>query len=203
MEAVHRGKSISGELKAGYNAREPTFTLFMKQHAILIASGADRPGILDELSQFVFERGANISDSKLLSMRGSFILMVLLDADDGSTISRIRDDIPQLLKSANLTAELRDAGPPTGDGSTFRYRFSAAGADKAGILNKLSHLFRVLNVNIDDVHTHVGVVQSMVRPQFELELLLSVPRDTPITKLREYLDTLCREMSINWELRPA
>lgn len=175
----------------------------MKQNAILIASGADRPGILDELSQFVFERGANISDSKLLSMRGSFILMVLLDADERSMIERISADIPAMAAASHLTAELREADPQAGESASFRYRFTASGADKAGILNKLSHLFRVLNVNIDDVHTHVGVIQSMVRPQFELELLLAVPRDTPITKLREYLDTLCREMSIHWELRPA
>ncbi|HRK31764.1 MAG TPA: ACT domain-containing protein [Tepidisphaeraceae bacterium] len=175
----------------------------MKHHAILIASGADRPGILDEVSQFVFERGANISDSKLLSMRGTFIMMVLLDADDPATVERIGTELPGMSATANLALELRAAGPATGDGSSFRYRFTATGADKAGILNKLSHLFRVLNVNIDDVHTHVGVIQSMVRPQFELELLLSVPRDTPVTRLREYLDTLCTEMSIHWELRPA
>lgn len=175
----------------------------MKHHAILIASGADRPGILDEVSQYVFERGANISDSKLLSMRGSFILMVQLDADDAATIDRTRDGLTSLCDAAKISAEVRAAGPEAGDGSSFRYRFHANGADKAGILNKLSHLFRVLNVNIEDVHTHVGVIQSMVRPQFELELLLSVPRDTPIVRLREYLDTICKELAIQWDLRPA
>jgi len=175
----------------------------MKHHAILIASGADRPGILDEVSQYVFESGANIVDSKLLSMRGTFILMVLLGADESAPLDRIREGLPALTAAARITAEVRDAASEQGDAASFRYRFHATGADKAGILNKLSHLFRVLNVNIDDVHTHVGVIQSMVRPQFELELLLSVPRDTPIIRLREYLDTICQELSIQWELRPA
>lgn len=175
----------------------------MKHHAILIASGADRPGILDEVSQFVFECGANIVDSKLLSMRGSFILMVLLGADETTSLHRIKSGLPAMAAAAHIVVEVREASTEQSDGVSFRYRFHATGADKAGILNKLSHLFRVLNVNIDDVHTHVGVIQSMVRPQFELELLLSVPRDTPIIRLREYLDTICQELGIQWDLRPA
>jgi glycine cleavage system transcriptional repressor len=175
----------------------------MIQPLILIASGADRPGVLDEVSQYLFERGGNISDSKLLSLRGTFILLILIDAADEGVIGRIREGLPQLAAHSSISVDLRDAAPEHSQGINFRYRFYASGADQAGILNKLSHLFRVLNVNIDDVHTHVGVVQSIARPQFNLELLLSVPRDTPVVKLREYLGTICGELGIHWELTPA
>lgn len=176
----------------------------MPQQLTLIASGADRPGILDEVSQYLFDRaGANIEDSKLLSMRGTFILMILLTTQDDAATERIREGLSALGRQSNITLELRDAGPLHGDGVTFRYRFHARGADQAGILNKVSHLFRVLNVNIEDVHTHVGVVQSLPKPQFDLELLLSVPRETPLMKLKEYLGTICGELGIYWELNPA
>lgn len=32
----------------------------MNQYAILTAIGADRPGIVDEVSEFIFDRGGNI-----------------------------------------------------------------------------------------------------------------------------------------------
>lgn len=175
----------------------------MSQQLILIASGADRPGILDEVSQYVFERGFNIEDSKLLSLRGTFILMILLTTEDPSAGDKLREGMADLGRQSSITLELRDAGPASGEGVSFRYRFHARGADQAGILNKVSHLFRVLNVNIEDVHTHVGIVQSLVRPQFDLELLLSVPRETPVVKLKEYLGTICDELGIHWELNPA
>src|SRR5262245_38521566 len=121
----------------------------MSQHSILIASGADRPGILDEVSQYLFERGGNISDSKLLSLRGTFILLILVDAPDESAVERIREGLNQLGAQSRVSVELREAGPEHTDAVNFRYRFSATGSDQAGILNKVSHLFRVLNVNID------------------------------------------------------
>lgn len=174
----------------------------MSQELVLIASGADRPGILDEVSQYLFERGGNIASSKLLSDRGTFILLLVMKLSDESAAGRIAEGLAQLGEQSRIRLELREAGHSAAE-TSFRYRFVATGADEAGILNKVSHLFRVLNVNIEDVHTQVGVVQSLARPQFNLELLISVPQETPVVKLREYLGTICKDMGIHWELNPA
>jgi glycine cleavage system regulatory protein len=47
-------------------------------HAILTAIGTDRPGIVDEVSQFIFDRGGNIEDSRMVNLRGQFAIMVLV-----------------------------------------------------------------------------------------------------------------------------
>lgn len=178
---------------------------------ILIAHGADRPGILDEVSQYLYERGANIAESKLLSLHGTFIMMISFAAGEASG-GRIREGLAQLAASSRIGVDVRDAVPeptglpgaaPSAGGRAASYRFTATGSDQAGVLHKLSHLLRALNVNIADVRTQVGPRPSAERPQFELELLLSVPRDTPVIKLREYVGTLCGELGIEWELAPA
>ena len=66
-----------------------------------------------------------------------------------------------------------------------------------------AHLFRALNINIDNVEAHVPPQPSTDRPSFSMELLLSVPRQTPISMLRDYLDHLCQDLCINWRLDPA
>jgi glycine cleavage system regulatory protein len=194
---------------------EPTpatrMTISAPHQLILIAHGGDRPGILDEVSQFLFDRGANILESKLLSMRGTFILAILLSVDDAPGAALIREGLPQLSLQTRIQLDLRDAATETGahaPGGDARYRFRASGRDQAGILNKLSHLLRVLNVNIEDVHTHLDGVGGALpggsaTAHFDLELMLAVPRDTPVVKLREYLGTLCHDLSIRWEMNPA
>jgi glycine cleavage system regulatory protein len=37
-------------------------------------------------------------------------------------------------------------------------------------------------------------------PTFEMELLMSIPRQTQISKLREQLGRLCDELNIDWQL---
>jgi glycine cleavage system transcriptional repressor len=48
----------------------------MTHHAILTATGPDRPGLVDEVSQFLFECGANIEDSRMVNLRGHFAMVV-------------------------------------------------------------------------------------------------------------------------------
>jgi glycine cleavage system transcriptional repressor len=171
--------------------------------AVLIAYGPDRPGILDEVSQYLFERGANIADSKLLSMRGTFILMILIAADRAA-LGKIRSDLKSLASGSRIGIDLRDAQEDAHD-VVLAYRFTASGSDQAGVLFKLSHLLRALGINIADVHTHVDTSEDTPRDLrlFKLELLLSIPNTVPIIKLREYLQTLCGELRIQWELTPA
>lgn len=61
-------------------------------HAILTAIGADRPGLVDEVSEFIFARGGNIEDSRMVNLRGQFAMMVLIGALE-QTISRLKSEI--------------------------------------------------------------------------------------------------------------
>ena len=50
-------------------------------HAILTALGIDRPGLVDEVSRFIYDRGGNIEDSRMVNLRGQFAIMVLVGGD--------------------------------------------------------------------------------------------------------------------------
>ena len=50
----------------------------MKKHMILFSVGKDRPGIVDDVSTLLFERGANIEDSRMAAMGGRFSINPLL-----------------------------------------------------------------------------------------------------------------------------
>jgi glycine cleavage system transcriptional repressor len=174
----------------------------MSQHAILAGVGVDRPGIVDEVSRFLFDRGCTIADSQLSNLRGVASFMMLVCLEDAIT-DRIRDDLPTLCHESKLTCsllparELSETAPMSG----FPYRLLSRGRDQAGVVPRLSHLLRVLSVNIENlrIDTPAGVKE----PAFELNLLLSVPKETPITMLREYLGHLCGEIGISCELSPA
>src|SRR6476660_1666843 len=69
-------------------------------HVILSAIGGDRPGLVEEVSQFAFSRGGNIEDSRMVNLRGQFAMMVLL-AGEEPTIARLRADLPELSKQTS------------------------------------------------------------------------------------------------------
>jgi glycine cleavage system transcriptional repressor len=174
----------------------------LSQHAILAGIGIDRPGIIDEVSRFLFERGCTIADSRLANLRGAASFMILVCGEAGK-IERIREDLPALAGGSNLTCSLLPARElaDTAQVRGSAYRLHSRGRDQAGVVPRLSHLLRVMSVNIENLR--IDTPADAKEPGFELNLLLSVPKETPISMLREYLAHLCGEIGISCELSPA
>src|SRR5207245_3797878 len=84
---------------------------FLMPHAILTAIGNDRPGLVDEVSQYIFQRGGNIEDSRMVNLRGQFAMMVLLSGSEG-VLSRVRQELGELSGQTSLQADLRPAQAP-------------------------------------------------------------------------------------------
>ena len=166
----------------------------MAEEVVLLATGTDRPGIVDELSQFLLEAGGNITDSRSVNLRGQFALMMLVHGEKDA-IERIRAGLSAATKG-DMKLDLRAAAQT--DTTTFPFLFIATGKDQAGVLHRISHLLRALNVNIEHITTHVAPDSS-----FEVRLGLSVQRETPVTMLRDYLTYLCNELGISGHLREA
>jgi len=57
-----------------------------------------------------------------------------------------------------------------------------------------------MNVNIESLDTQLRPAPVTGAPMFEMELVLSVPKSTPISALRQRVGATCDELNIDWEL---
>jgi glycine cleavage system transcriptional repressor len=170
-------------------------------HAILVASGADRPGVLDDVSMFLAERHAKILESRVSMLRGQFALLLLVRGSE-SDFDRIRDEIPSLEQQVGIDVALRPAADETAPHDITPLRLRATGHDPAETVHRLSHLMRVLGTNIENIETNTTGTPDAEAGRFELEMELSVPRHTPVVMLRQYVDSLAREIGIECEVNP-
>src|SRR5690349_12466001 len=105
----------------------------MSEHVILSAIGADRPGLVDEVSEFIFDRRGNIEDSRMVNLRGQFALMVLVGGN-ADVLKKLQADLPTIERQTGLRAEIRVAGAaPTSGGASagvaIPYKLHATGLD--------------------------------------------------------------------------
>src|SRR5438445_12816212 len=98
----------------------------MIHHAIFTALGSDRPGLVDEVSQFIFERGGNIEDSRMVNLRGQFAMMVLVGGADDA-LAKIRAELGYFSHASQLHAELKSIEEPRSPaaGAAMPYRLTA------------------------------------------------------------------------------
>jgi glycine cleavage system transcriptional repressor len=172
-----------------------------KRQAILVATGNDRPGVLDDISLFLHERHVDILESRVSLLRGQFGLLLLIRADDDALKSFERS-LSELDRTAGISTGLRDASDAAPSDNT-PLRLTASGDDPAAAVFRLSHLMRVLNVNIENIETSSVVPRTSgtYAGGFTLEMDLSVPRATPVMMLKQYVQALADELKIACEVK--
>ena len=67
-------------------------------------------------------------------------------------------------------------------------------------MQPLAHLLAELGVNIESVQTTLAEAPITGAPVFSMELVISVPRATPIGELRAALARLGDSLNLDWQL---
>src|SRR5687767_12609317 len=130
-------------------------------HVILTAIGSDRPGLVDEVSRFIFDRGGNIADSRMVNLRGQFAMMVLVGGD-AEIVNRLRADVAGFGAQVGLHAEVRPAddaadgaAKPAAASDAQPFRLVGTGIDRPGLVHRVAHLLREMNVNIESLESRL------------------------------------------------
>lgn len=173
-------------------------------HAILSAIGSDRPGLVEEVSRFIFDRGGNIEDSRMVNLRGQFAMMVLVGGQAG-VLEKIGRELGELSGKSGIHAQWRVAEPTeqaAGATAPARpYRLRASAMDQPGLVHRVSQLLRDMNVNIESLQTQLGAAPITGAPVFAMELVLAVGPGVGLGRLREAMGELCDKYNMDWEMQ--
>jgi glycine cleavage system transcriptional repressor len=173
----------------------------MDHHAVLTAIGADRPGLVDEVSAYVVERGGNLEDSRMVNLHGQFAMMMLVSGGP-SALERLKRDLETLKTGSAIHADLVAADMPSAaaPAPAIPYRLATTAMDHPGLVRSVAHVLRELGVNIESAETTLAQAPITGTPLFEMELVVAVPTGTPVAKLREAVGRVCDELNIDWRL---
>ena len=169
----------------------------MKEFRILSLVGKDRPGIVDDVSAFLYDRGANIEDSRMACMGGCFSVMTLFSCEP-IHLQSSDSDLNQL-RELGFQAFLHEARDPTTtptrNESPFKIEVTAM--DHPGIVRKLVHLLRSYDVNIVSLSTEVLRAPHFGTPLFDLELEAAMPSKEPMAELKQDLAELAEDLDLD------
>jgi glycine cleavage system transcriptional repressor len=172
----------------------------MIHHAVLTAIGADRPGLVDEVSRFIVERGGNLEDSRMVNLHGQFAMMILV-AGPEETMVRMRDELSELERVSAVHAQIVAADAERGGvAAALPFRLQTWAMDHPGLLQAVSHLLSSMGANIESVQTSLQGAPMTGTPVFSMEIIVSVPATAAIAELRTALGRLCDDQNMDWRL---
>ena len=179
----------------------------MKTYFILSAIGKDRPGIVADVSEVIFECGGNIEDSSTTLLRSHFALLLLFSTEKEEVNQKLSSALKRLEWEKGLTVfyspvTLEEVQRPAPE-HTARFRVTASGVDHAGIVSRVCRLLADHQINVVDMKTHSVFSAESGTPLFEMDIDIEVPRSISEQKLREDLHRLANELMIDLVVRKA
>jgi methionyl-tRNA formyltransferase len=164
---------------------------------VVTAIGADRPGIVNLLSERARAFGANWTGSRMASLGSQFAGMVQFEVAQrhaDALTTALRD-----LESAGLRLVIaRSDLPPLGHGLR-RVSLELTAPDRPGIVQDLSASLSSHNISIEELSTELA--HTSVGPhQFGVKAVLAVPAALSIDALRTLLESLAAELMADMAL---
>ena len=177
----------------------------MKRWFILSAVGRDRPGIVADLAQLVYDSEANLDDSRMTLLGNEFAAILLCSGTADDLERRLADGARRLEGENRLTVFLRplegEPRPPVPAPGTRLFKVEAEGEDRAGIVAQLCRVLASQQVNIADLQS--GTLPSPSGSAiYRMTILAEVPDRLEISDLEKALDEAGSSISVEVHLTP-
>ena len=170
-------------------------------HFALTIVGRDRPGIVAQVTEILFNLGCNIADSSCSILGGQFA-MILIIAHPTFTSRGSFGEAFQPLEDVDLTVALRVIQPggelhPDLTGEICM--ISVYGADKPGIVYHVAKVLGEQKINITDLNTKL--VGSEQRPVYVMMIEALLPPAISEQDVDKWMAPLREQLQVDISVR--
>jgi glycine cleavage system transcriptional repressor len=162
--------------------------------------GRDRPGIVAAVTRALADAGCNLEDTSMTILRGHFAMMLVVSGAAGTAPADLEATLAPVARRLDLQVSVRVVPDEVTAAASKGERWSAAvyGADRPGLVARVSEALAARDVNIVDLETRViGEPDPVYTMHFELQ----VPAGTA-SQVEADLRTVARELGVEVSMRP-
>jgi len=171
----------------------------MTTKLVISALGADRPGIVDELSNIIYNHSLNIEDSRMTVLGGEFAVLLLVSGEQ-SAINALQTQANDIEQALQMRLLIKVTTEPGSADNAIPYAVEVAALDHPGIVNNIASFFSERDINIVNLQTESYSAPHTGSPMFALHMTVGISADTNIAKLRDAFMQVCDELNLDAEL---
>lgn len=165
---------------------------------VLTFMAADRPGLVEKLSETVAEQGGNWLESRMAQLAEKFAGIARVDVP-GEKIASLKDALAALdAEGFHIVVEEAAADAPI-HGRT--YSLDLVGPDQPGILHDITQCLAALGVSVEEMATDVRGAPMGGGSLFHTEARVSGPDSLSEDALRQSLEAIADSLMVDITLR--
>jgi glycine cleavage system transcriptional repressor len=174
----------------------------MPKHIALSVLGQDRPGIVSAITKVLFDTGCNIEDSSMTLLRSEFAMILLVALGKNATEQTLRAKFAKDAGTKGLAVFIKPITSKEDARETQKgepHIVAVYGADKPGIVYRVSAQLAKKKINITDVQTAF----SKGANTYTMLLEATLPKAVSRTMAKTMLTALGKKLGVTISIQPV
>jgi len=166
----------------------------MKTTLILSVIGADRPGIVDDLSSVIIDNGGNWLESRMCNLAGQFAGVLLVEC-----VAEKQEGLKSALRNLGndgLQIQMTQGGKGQQANARDTIELEIAGPDHPGIVHDISHFLAERDISIFDMVSHCEEGAMSGGYVFHSHISATIPKSHEIADVEDLLDDLADSLNV-------
>ena len=175
----------------------------MDKKFMMTAFSKDRPGIVADITEVLFENRCNLEDSTMTKMLDEFVIILMFTGAGDGLEEQLVKDCRRLERDKGITAFIRsvehaekqkqiDFSPMT---------ITVEGIDQTGIVFKVTRFLADNNINIDSLTTRRSISPESGTAMYFMEMKVEVPAKISAENLKKGLSRVGEELNLDISVR--
>jgi glycine cleavage system regulatory protein len=170
----------------------------MNKTLVLTAICADRPGLIQMLSEVIFKHEASWEESSMAHLAGQFAGILTVNVDE-NVIPALEKDL-RGLSDHGMAVTLNESMDSVDDANHQTIWLDLTCHDKPGIMREVSNVFVAQGVSVQSLDTEVVSASMSGGDMFVAGAQLLVTKDFDMESLQEALEGLSDDLMVDLAL---
>ena len=176
----------------------------MQKKYILTAFGKDRPGIVADVTQVLYENGCNLEDTSMSMLSDEFTINLLFSSANDGIQSSLETECAALEQDKGISAFIRPIKPVQQQVKRKLplCTIHVEGLDQAGIVYQISRYLSDHQLNIVDLKSTVKTTPESGTTLYMMDIHIQVPDSSSINAIEEGLSQVAEAINVDITVSP-
>jgi glycine cleavage system transcriptional repressor len=175
----------------------------MEKKFIMTAFSKDRPGVVADVTEVIYENDCNIEDSTMTNILDEFAIIFLFVGKGDRLNDNLLKDCRRLEREKGITAFIRPVETKDKEKQIdfLTKIINVEGIDQTGIVFKISKFLANNNINIENLSSRRFTSPESGTPHYFMEIKVQVPENISLEHFEEGLSKVSEELNLDIIIR--
>ena len=175
----------------------------MEKKFIMTAFSKDRPGIVADVTEVIYENGCNLEDTTMTNMLDEFAIILLFTGQGEELEDQLLGDCRRLERDKGITAFIRpvETEDKKKQVNITTKTIIAEGIDQTGIVFKISRYLANNDINIENLTSRRSISPESGTAFYSMEIKVQIPEKIPLEQLENGLSRVGEELNLDLTLQ--